>query len=273
MRDARRFERDLHRLAVDFVGAGERGGRRQLRDDDQIAAVELRDEADRRLAEFIEAEADDGGVDHQHQHRHAHHLGRKPTVAVRQGIEIMVEQVEKAVDRLAPPAFRFVFGMRLEQQRAQRRRQRQRDYQRNDGGARDGECELPVELPRYAGNEGGRYEHRRQHQRDRDQRRAHFVHAFDRGVVWRESRLNVALDVFDDDDGVVDHNADGQHQAEQRQIVEREAEHRHHEKRADQRHRDSDNRDDGGAPCLQKQDHHQHDQDDGLANSRLYRLN
>ena len=40
---------------------------------------------------------------------------------------------------------------------------------------------------------------------------------------WRD----VALDVLDHDDGVVDHDADGQHQAEQRQVVEREAERRH----------------------------------------------
>ena len=50
--------RRLHR-----VGARQRRAGRQLRDDDQIAAVELRDEADRRLAELVEAEGDDAGID------------------------------------------------------------------------------------------------------------------------------------------------------------------------------------------------------------------
>src|ERR1019366_6866859 len=68
MRDTWHLERDLHRAPVDVVGARQRCGGRQLGDDDEIAAVELRDEADRRLAEFIEAEGDDAGVDHQHQH-------------------------------------------------------------------------------------------------------------------------------------------------------------------------------------------------------------
>ncbi len=68
------LERDLDRPAVDLVGARERGARRQLRDDDQIAAVELRDEADRRLAEFVEAEGEDAGIDDQHQHGDAHQL-------------------------------------------------------------------------------------------------------------------------------------------------------------------------------------------------------
>ena len=39
-----------------------------------------------------------------------------------------------------------------------------------------------------------------------------------------KARLDVALDILHHDDGVVDHDADGQHQAEQRQRVDREAE-------------------------------------------------
>ena len=37
---------------------------------------------------------------------------------------------------------------------------------------------------------------------------------------------HAALDVLDHDDGVVHHDADGQHQAEQRQVVQREAQQR-----------------------------------------------
>ena len=43
------------------------------------------------------------------------------------------------------------------------------------------------------------------------------------GVARGHAVLDVVLDGLDDDDGVVDHDADGQHQAEQRQVVEREA--------------------------------------------------
>ena len=92
MRDARRIQRDFHRAPVDVVGARERGRRRQLRDDDEIAAVELRDEADRRLAEFIEPEGDDAGIDHQHQHGDAHRARRQPAIAPRQGVEVAIER-------------------------------------------------------------------------------------------------------------------------------------------------------------------------------------
>ena len=83
---------------------------------------------------------------------------------------------------------------------------------------------------------------------------------------------DVALDVLHHDDGVVDHDADRQHQAEQRKVVEREAEHRHDEEGADERHRNGDQRNDRRAPGLQKQDHHQHHQNDRLADGLDHRV-
>src|SRR2546426_1866459 len=44
-----------------------------------------------------------------------------------------------------------------------------------------------------------------------------------------------ALDVLDDDDGVVHHDADRQHEAEQREQIDREAEQLHPEEGADDR--------------------------------------
>ena len=100
MRDARDLERDLGRLAVDLVGAVERSRRRQLGDDDQVAAVELRDEADRRLAELVEAEGDHAGIDDEHERGEAHELARQPAVAAGQLVETPVEHGKEAADRL-----------------------------------------------------------------------------------------------------------------------------------------------------------------------------
>ena len=57
------------------------------------------------------------------------------------------------------------------------------------------------------------------------------VASFGDEVVLR----HVALDVLDHHDGVVDHHADGQDQAEQRQHVDREAQRQHADEGADQR--------------------------------------
>jgi hypothetical protein len=129
---------------------------------------------------------------------------------------------------------------------------------------------LPVELAGNSGDEACRHEHRAQHQRNRDQRRADFVHALDGGLARRQAGGNVALHVLDHHDGIVDHDADRQHQPEQRKIVERETEQRHEEERADERDRNRDQRDDGGAPGLQEHDDDEHDQKNGLADGRLH---
>ena len=49
----------------------------------------------------------------------------------------------------------------------------------------------------------------------------------------RHAQRHVALDVLDHDDGVVDHDADGQDQAEHRQVVDRDAEGGEDRERAD----------------------------------------
>ncbi len=78
--------------------------------------------------------------------------------------------------------------------------------------------------------------------------------------------LEVALDISTTTIGVVDDDADRQHQAEQREVVERIAEPAAaRRQRADQRDRDRHHRDDRRAPFLQEDDDHEHDEQDRLA--------
>ena len=73
--------------------------------------------------------------------------------------------------------------------------------------------------------------------------------------------LDVVLDVLHDHDGVVDDDADRQHQAEEREVVEREAQRRHHGERADDAHRNVDQRQERGPPGLEEEDDHDRDED------------
>ncbi len=54
----------------------------------------------------------------------------------------------------------------------------------------------------------------------------------------------MTVDIFKHDNGIVDHQTNGQHHRQQRQGVDRKAQHLHESKRADQRDRDCDQRDD-----------------------------
>ena len=214
-RNAGHLQRDLDGAPVDLVGARQRGAGRKLHDDDQVAAIERRDEAHGSLAELVEAEGDNAGIDHEHERGVAHDARRQPAIALPERVEASVEETEESAQRALPRARRAMLA-RLEQQRAQRGRERERDDQGDDGRAGDGERELPVELAGNSGDEARRHEHRTEHQRDRDQRRADLVHALDGGLARRQAGFDIALDVLDHDDGVVDHDADREHQPEQR---------------------------------------------------------
>ncbi len=73
----------------------------------------------------------------------------------------------------------------------------------------------------------------------------------ERGVERRLALLDVAHDVLDHDDRIVDDEADGDREAHQRQIVDAVVEHVHHAEGAHQRQRHGDAGDDrsptGGA--------------------------
>ena len=76
----------------------------------------------------------------------------------------------------------------------------------------------------------------------------------------RHAVLQVAGDVFHDDDGVVHDEAGGDGQCHQREIVEAEAEQVHHRERADQRDRHGDAGNQRGARASEKNEDHHHDQ-------------
>ena len=151
--------------------------------------------------------------------------------------------------------------MRPQKQRRQRRRQCQRQDDGNDRRGGDRQRELPIERTRNAGDKGGRNEDRAEHQPDRHQRAADLIHGLVRGIARAEALAQIALDVFNDHDGVVDDDANGKNQAEQCQIVYREAERLQDEETADDRNRNGDDGYDRRAPRLQKQNDHDHDQE------------
>jgi hypothetical protein len=90
------------------------------------------------------------------------------------------------------------------------------------------------------------------------------VRAIERRVEGRLSHADVALDVLDDDDGVVHHEADREHDREQRQQVQREAEHLDEEDHADQRQGNGDDGHEHGPERSEEEEDDDHDDADGL---------
>src|SRR6266478_9530886 len=80
----------------------------------------------------------------------------------------------------------------------------------------------------------------------------------------------MALDVFDNDDGVIDHQSGGERNSEQRQRVDGEAEQLDERECANERDRNRDRGDDGGAPVFKENKDDQNDEEDGRAEGRDY---
>lgn len=146
--------------------------------------------------------------------------------------------------------------------------ERRAEGQRVEGGKgdrdRDRQGELVVKAAGNARDEGDRNEDRKQDCGGRDDRACHFLHRLARSGKWRQAGLKLTFDVLDDDDRVVDHEADGEHHAEQAQHVQRKAEQIHDDQRRDQRHRDGDRRNDRSAQVLQEDEDDEDDEGERL---------
>ena len=90
------------------------------------------------------------------------------------------------------------------------------------------------------------------------------MHGLIGGVFWRQPFLDVSLDILDDHNGVVDHNADRQHQPKQSERVDGKSKDVHHREGANDRDRNRDQWNNRRPPRLQEQNNDQNDQSDGL---------
>ncbi len=120
-----------------------------------------------------------------------------------------------------------------------------------------------VETSGDAGDEDCRHEDRRENQGDTDDRPGKLFHSCSSRILRSQPLLDVALYAFNDDDGIVYHQADGQHHSKHRKGIDGEAEQREKNKRAHQRHRHCKHGDQGSAPVLQEEVDHQEHQHDG----------
>jgi hypothetical protein len=100
-------------------------------------------------------------------------------------------------------------------------------------GVRRVQGELAIELAGQAGDEGERHEHGDEHEPNRNDRPRDLAHGLVRRLARGKPFLDVAFDVLDDHDRVIDDDADRQHEAEQGERIDREAERIHHGEGAD----------------------------------------
>ena len=170
-----------------------------------------------------------------------------------------LEPAVEAHKEAAKHALVILLRMPFEHHRAERRRQRQGHEGRKADRHGDRERELLVEDACHAAEERDRHKDGGEHDGDGDDRPLDLVHRALRRIDRRQALLHVLLDVLDDDDRVIDDEADGEHHREERQRVDGEIEHDERAERTDERDRHGEQRNDRRAPVLQE---NEDDEDD-----------
>src|SRR5205807_2684597 len=92
----------------------------------------------------------------------------------------------------------------------------------------------------------------------------HFGHGAGGGFAGPHAVIDMALHRFHHHDGVIHHNADGQHQSEHAGDIDGEAQQREQRERADDRYGNGQQRNQRGAPVLQEDEDDEDDEADGF---------
>ena len=176
--------------------------------------------------------------------------------------------VEGAVDALQRARPRGVLGPAVavraaHQQHHQRRHQRPRQQVRGDHREHHRLGQRHEQEAGDAGEEEHRHEDDADAERRDERRHADLAGADDDRVLERLAEMQMALDVLDRHDRLVDQDADRERQAAERHQVERLAEHLQHQDRGQDRERNRQRDDQRRAPVAEEEQHHHRGQAGG----------
>ncbi|GJE36112.1 hypothetical protein KHHGKMAE_0159 [Methylobacterium persicinum] len=167
----------------------------------------------------------------------------------------------------------MAFGLvRFEQPRRHHRGQGQRHEGRDRDGHRQHDGELAEQPPDDPAHQEKRDQHRDQRDRDRHDGEADLARPLERGLHGPHPLLDVAADVLQHDDGIVDHEAHRDGQGHQREVVEGVARDPHQCAGAQKRQGHRHARDHGRPEAAQEHEDHADDQRDRQYEGELHVL-
>jgi hypothetical protein len=234
-------------LGVLQAGAGRRGDQGE-----EDAPVLARRVLARQKAEQARGRHRDQPGDGEHRPRPRHDRAQHAAIHVTEALEVALDHRGQAAALRA----------RLEDLRAQHRDERERDHARDPDRRGDRHAELAEQPPDVALDERDRQEHGHEHERGGDDREADLAAAVHRGEQRRLAFLHASPDVLQHHDGVVHHQADREHEAEQDEDVDGIAEQRHHREGRDDADGDGQRGHERGADVPQEQvDDQQHERE------------
>ncbi len=248
---------------LDLFDGGNRavgtGFRWSLNVNDQEALILIRHEGAGKADEEITETGDQREVDDHHSPRTTGTARCRLGIAIRQAIELPVEPAAQTA------LFLMALLDGLEERGAKSRCQRQCEEGGEQNGHDHRQAELTIDDAGRSREESHGYEHAGQNQRDAENGTGDLLHGL-LGCSFRRQAFfgHDALDVLNDDDGIIHQNTDGEHHGKHGQNVDGKPGGIHDRAGAQQRHRHNQRGNDRVAEILQEDEHHDEDENDGL---------
>lgn len=250
------------RILIDcLIGTGQGSPLRQRYRSQEIPVIFLRNESCRQPQE---QDHRTGGQSHQNAHGHNQLLAQlvqDDSVFFNHLVEAAVEPVEETIQFVL---IRFLFAF-LQEHRAQCRCQRQCHKSGNQNGHGNGQSELFIQNPHDPAEECHRHKDGSQYGGYADNRALNLFHGNQCGFLRVLAVVpHFIFHGFNNDDGVIDDQPDGQDHGEQRQGIDAEIQNREGSKGPQQRYRDRDHRDQRGPYILQEEIYDDGNQNQGF---------
>jgi hypothetical protein len=185
----------------------------------------------------------------QEEHAAEHNGGKQQDrrTVMQRGVEAagisVGDAIIRAFDDAREPALVHIAG---QQHRRQHRRKRQRDHTGNDDRARQRERELAEQRAGDAAQQADGRIDGGERDGHGDDRTYQFARADQRRLDGRAPFMDVAVDVLDHHDRVVDHKPHRQHHGQQGEQIDAEAGGEHERRAADDGQRNGEHRNDDG---------------------------
>ena len=206
----------------------------------------------------------DGVEDGKHQDPESRDREDRAAMAEHRGQQVDIAELELGEVPVDPPGVAARVVAAPEEAGGHHRGEREGDDAGDQHRAGKGEGELAEERSGQPPLDADRGVDGRQGDRHRDDRTEEFATAPHGSMEGGEAGVEMALHVLHDDDRVIHHEADRQHDGEEGEEIDGEPEEGHDEGRPDQGNRDGDHRNDHRAERSEEQEDHEDDDGEGL---------
>ncbi len=259
--DVRFAEDDLGGGLLEFGHFGKGDALGGFGGDEDLASIFVGDEAFWEEGEEESGGGDGGESGEENEASVAEGEVERGEIEVEEGVEALLGEGVKAA--------RFFILMRGEEEGAEHGGEGEGDEAADEDSDADDDGEFIEEASEDSTHEENGDKDGDEGDRHGDDGEADFAGADEGGVEGGEAEFDMANDIFEDDDGVIDDEAGGESHGEEGEVIDAEPEEVHDDEGADEGEGHGEGGDEGGWEVSEEEKDDEDDEDDGEDESEL----